>query len=205
MFQRFKLDFAFPRTYEVTLLDAAPPVHPLEKLYHYPVALEEGDRAGLYLRVSPHNGPSWRGFFALGFDSDQVVNTVCSCPDEGWLCAVAGGYAYVVKAADPTRWLRVEQSPVRELRAITGMGLLLFVGFNSITALDAGGIRWTTTRLSWEGLSHIEIQGDKLRGRGWDAMTDHEVPFEVDLASGQHTGGARPVVATGPTRSSSDP
>jgi hypothetical protein len=195
---QYKLDFVFPRTYEVTLLGAAPPVHPLEKLYHYPVELEEGDRSGLYLRISPRDGPSWRGFFALGFDSDQVVNVVSSCPDEGSLCAIAGGYAYVVKAAEPAQWFRVEQHPVRDLRALVDMGLLLFVGFTSITALDANGIRWTTARLSWEGLSDLAIQENKLRGRGWDAMTDQEVPFEVDLASGQHTGGARPVLATDP-------
>jgi hypothetical protein len=167
-------------------------VHPLEKLYHYPIELEEGDRAGLYLRVVPRHAPAWRGFFALGFDFHHAVSTVCSCPDADWLCAIAGGYAYVVKAADPTRWFRIEQRPVTDLRALPDSGLLLFAGFTSITALAHDGVRWTTARLSWEGLSNIEIHGDKLRGQGWDAMADKEIPFEVDLLTGKHTGGARP-------------
>ena len=37
MKQHFRFDFTFPRNYEVRVLEAAPPVHPVEKMYHYPV------------------------------------------------------------------------------------------------------------------------------------------------------------------------
>lgn len=197
-----KLDFTFPRSYEIKLLEAAPPIHPVEKLYHYPAELEEGDRSGAYVRVIPREGTpgAWTGFFALGFDSDQVVNAICSCPDPGSLCVVAGGYAYVVKAADPAQWFRIEQRPVMDLRALPELRLLLFAGFTSISSLGAAGLRWTTERLSWEGVTITEITGDKLRGRGWDAVTDKEVPFEVDLLTGKHTGGARPGVQPGSSR-----
>jgi hypothetical protein len=192
MKQHFRFDFTFPRNYEVRMLEVAPPVHPVEKLYHYPAELEEGDRSGVYLRVSPKSGPPWAGFFALGFDSDQVVSTVCSTPDPDSFCVVVGGYAYVITAANPARWQRVEQRPVVDLRVLSQQGLLLFAGFTSITALGSGGIAWTTERLSWEGLTITEIDGEKLRGRGWDALADKEVPFEVDLITGKHSGGARP-------------
>jgi hypothetical protein len=192
MKQHFRFDFTFPRNYEVRILEAAPPVHPVEKLYHYPVELEEGDRSGAYVRVIPQSGPVWAGFFALGFDSDQVVNQVCSTPDPGRFCVVVGGYAYVVNSSDPADWLRIEQSPVVDLRILTQQGLVLFAGFTSITALGSSGILWTTKRLSWEGLTINEISGDKLIGHGWDAIADKEVPFEVDLKTGQHIGGARP-------------
>ena len=36
------------------------------------------------------------------------------------------------------------------------------------------------------------FDGDKLLGNGWDAPSDKEVPFEVDVKTGKHTGGARP-------------
>jgi hypothetical protein len=192
MKQHFRFDFTFPRNYEVRMLEAAPPVHPIEKLYHYPVELEEGDRSGAYLRVTPQSGPAWVGFFALGFDSDQVVNQVCSTPDAERFCVVVGGYAYVVKASNPDEWLRIEQRPVVDLRVLSQQGLLLFAGFTSITALGSSGIAWTTERLSWEGLTITEISEDKLLGHGWDAPSDKEVPFEVDLKTGKHTGGARP-------------
>jgi hypothetical protein len=192
MKQHFRFDFTFPRNYEIRMLEAAPPIHPVEKLYHYPVELEEGDRNGAYLRITPPSGPAWVGFFAQGFDSNQVVNEVCSTPDPESFCAVVGGYAYIVKAGNPAQWLRVEQRPVVDLRVLTQQGLLLFAGFTSITAMNRSGIAWTTERLTWEGLTITEIVGDTLRGKGWDALTDKEAPFEVDLRTGKHTGGAKP-------------
>jgi hypothetical protein len=192
MKQHFRFDFTFPHNYEVRVLESAPPVHPIEKLYHYPVELEEGDRSGTFVRVVPKRGPAWVGFFALGFDSDQVVTQVCSSPDPDSFCTVIGGYAYVVKANDPEQWLRVEQRPVVDLRVVSQQGLLLFAGFTTITAVDQSGIAWTTERLSWEGLTITDIKGGRLLGHGWDALADKEVPFEVDLKTGKHTGGARP-------------
>jgi hypothetical protein len=192
MKQHFRFDFTFPRNYEVRILEAAPPVHPIENLYHYPVELEEGDRSGAYVRVTPQSGSAWAGFFALGFDSDQVVSQLCSTPNPERFCVVVGGYAYVVKASDPADWLRIEQRPVVDLRVLSQHSLLLFAGFTSITAFGNSGIDWTTERLTWEGLTISAIDGDKLLGHGWDALADKEVPFEVDLKTGKHTGGARP-------------
>ncbi|HEY2391629.1 MAG TPA: hypothetical protein VGK22_10705 [Candidatus Angelobacter sp.] len=204
MKQHFRFDFTFPRNYEVRVLESAPPVHPIEKLYHYPMEMEEGDRSGAYVRVVPTHvsahdskidlkaAPAWVGFFALGFDSDQVVSEVCSSPDPDSFCTVVGGYAYVVKADDPEQWFRVEQRPVVDLRVLSQHGLLLFAGFTTIIAVGSSGIAWTTERLSWEGLTITDVKGDKLFGQGWDALADKEVPFEVDLKTGKHTGGARP-------------
>jgi hypothetical protein len=192
MKQHFRFDFTFPRNYEVRILEAAPPVHPVEKLHHYPVELEEGDRSGAYVRVTPQSGTAWVGFFALGFDSNQVINAVCSTPDPGQFCVVVGGYAYVVKASSPADWLRIEQRPVVDLRVLSQQSLLLFAGFTSITALGSSEIEWTTERLTWEGLTITAIDGGRLLGHGWDALADKEVPFVVDLKTGKHTGGARP-------------
>jgi hypothetical protein len=189
---QLKFDFTFPRNYEVKLLETEPPVHPVEKLYHYPVELEEGDRAGAFLRVVPRAEAAWTGFFALGFESDQVVNVVCSCPDPDSLCAVVGGYAYVVKVTDPTQWFRIDQLPVMELREAPEPCLLLFAGFTTISAVGSEGLKWTTERLSWEGVAIAEIKGTNLQGLGWDPFTDREAPFEVDLRTGKHRGGARP-------------
>ena len=192
MKQHFRFDFTFPRAYEIRILEAAPPIHPVEKLYHYPLELEEGDRNGAYLRITPKSAPAWVGVFDQGFDTDQVVSQVCSTPDPDSFCVVVGGYAYVVKASDPAQWLHIAQKPVVNLRVLTQQGLLLFTGFTSITALGRSGIAWTTERLTWEGLTITEINGDTLRGRGWDALADKEAPFEVDLNTGKHVGGARP-------------
>src|ERR1041385_1896472 len=134
MKQHFRFDFTFPRNYEIRILEAAPPVHPVEKLYHYPLKLEEGDRNGVYLRVTPKAGSAWVGFFAQGFDSDQVVSEVCSSPDPESFCAVVGGYAYIVKVDSPAQWLRIEQRPVVDLRDRKSTRLNSSHGYSSYAA-----------------------------------------------------------------------
>lgn len=188
----FRFDFSFPHNYAAKLLESAPLAHPVERLYHYPAELEEGDRTGAYVRVVPAAGSAWSGFFALGFDSAHVLNAIFSCPDPKSVCVVAGGYAYVVNNSDPGQWFQIEQRPVTEVYALVELGLLAFIGFTSITALGTEGIAWTTGRLSWEGVRVSRITGTILEGQGWDAITDREVPFSVDLKTGKHNGGASP-------------
>lgn len=184
--------YDFSHNYEVKVLESYSLLNPAEQLHQYPARLEEDDRKGIYLRVSAEDSPSWVGFFARGFDAAQVANGIYSCPEAGALCAVVGGYAYVVAARNPERWQQIEQRPVVQVRSVPELQRLLFVGFTSITALEESGRLWTTERLSWEGLTISEIRGAKLLGMGWDMMTDREVPFEVDLVTGKAKGGARP-------------
>lgn len=188
----FVVHSLFPHNYQVTLMESYGQAHPAEKLHHFPAILEEGDRTGIYLRVMAEGAESWIGFFAQGFDSHEVARGVFSCPDPNWICIVASGYAYLVDAANPERWLQIEQRPVVEVRPVAELKLLLFKGFTSITALGESQRLWTTQKLSWEGISISNIQGSCLRGMGWDAISDKEVPFEVDLLTGKSTGGVRP-------------
>ena len=184
--------YVFEHNCEVRVLESYSLVHPGEKLHQFPALLEEGDRTGIYLRIMPKSSDPWIGFFAQGFDSEEAARGIYSCPDADFLCAVAGGYAYVVDASNPQRWKQVEQRPVMEVRAVPELKLLLFSGFTTITALAESQRVWTTERLSWEGVSIKEIQGRVLRGTAWDAIADKEVPFEVDLITGGSKGGARP-------------
>jgi hypothetical protein len=55
--------------------------------------------------------------------------------------------------------------------------------------VDAAGLRWTTVRLSWEGLTLGEVRDGTLQGMGWNMPSDREVGFAVDLKTGEHTGG----------------
>src|SRR5215471_11345141 len=143
------VNYAFPHNYEIKVLESYSLVHPAEKLHHFPAQLEEGDRNGIYLRVTRNDSRSWIGFFAQGFDSPQVAHGVFSCPDPDWLCAVVGGYGYLVDSTKPPRWIQVEQRPVVAVRAVVELKLLLFVGFTSITIHRESARLWTTERLSW--------------------------------------------------------
>lgn len=184
--------YLFPHNYEIRVLESHPLVNPVEQLHQFPALLEEGDRTGAYVRVIPRASQAWTGFFALGFDSDKVASGIYSCPDPESLCAIVGGYAYVVDAGNPQSWVQIEQRPVVDVRPVPELSLMLFAGFTSITGLESNRL-WTSERLSWEGLSISGILGTTLHGLGWDAITDNEVPFEVDLLTGKSKGGARPL------------
>ena len=187
-----RFNFVFPRNYEAKVLESYSLVSPTEKLHHFPAVLEEGDRSGIYVRVTPHNAKPWIGFFAMGFESEHAARGLYSCPHPDSLCVVVGGYAYLVNAVDPERWMQLEQRPVMDVRPVPEFKLLLFVGATTISAVGESGWLWTTGRLSWEGIIISEIQEQVLHGTGWDAIKDQEVPFAVDLTTGQHSGGTRP-------------
>src|ERR1700694_1569760 len=187
-----RFNFVFPRNYEAKVLESYGLVNPVEKLYHFPAMLDEGDRSGIYVRVVPQKANSWVGFFALGFESEHAARGVYSCPDPDSLCVVVGGYAYLVNIVDPARWMQLEQRPVMDVKPVPEFNLLIFVGGTTISTVGKSGWLWTTGRLSWEGITISEIKDQVLYGTGWDALKDKEVPFELNLITGRHSGGTNP-------------
>ena len=79
--------------------------------------------------------------------------------------------------------------PVVEVVTLVEHGLLVLVGFHAMLAWGRDGLAWQTARLSWEGIRVTGVEGNVLRGFGWNLMTDQEVEFSVDLRTGAHTGG----------------
>jgi hypothetical protein len=114
---------------------------------------------------------------------------IFACPNPSELCAVAGGYAYIIDTAAPDRSTHIPLKPVAEVLVLLADGLLVFVGFHVIVAWGREGLAWQTGRLSWEGIRITGVEGGELRGFGWNLMADKEVAFSVDLRTGTHTGG----------------
>jgi hypothetical protein len=122
---------------------------------------------------------------ALGFRDPVVPTGLWATPNEAEICAVSGGYAYIIDTAAPERFTMIPYRPVLEIRPITRQNLLLFVGHHSIIAWGESGQAWQSERLTSEGLTIASIHGHVLQGKGWDMMTDKEIPFTVDLRTGQ--------------------
>ena len=114
---------------------------------------------------------------------------VWSAPNADEMCAVAGGYAYLVDTAAPERVVQVPLRPVTAVRALEREGLLVFAGFTNLVAWGAEGQVWATGRLSWEGVTLGEVADGRLTGTGWEMVSDKELPFSVDLRTGAHEGG----------------
>jgi hypothetical protein len=179
----------FPHDWQVDILEAPPPIAPAQH-YIYPQAVEEVERGALQIHFRSRPGAETAmATFALGFADPSLPHGIWSCPNPHQMCAIAGGYAYIVDVDSPQKWVQIPYRPVTWVGAAPDQRLLLFASFHRLWALGVDGKEWETGRLSWEGLRVTGIQGQQLRGFGWDLDTDTEVAFTVDLATGQHVGG----------------
>jgi hypothetical protein len=182
----------FAQTWTARILTAPPMIAPARQYtYPLPVPGEEDAlaRGALLLDIKPHAAPNFLATCALGFRDPTLPTAIFPCPRPDDLLALAGGYAYVIDTQQPTRCLHLPLQPVTAVLPAPTKGLILFAGFHDVLALDATGIRWQSARLSWEGLTCLEVRDNALHGLGWNMQTDRELPFSVDLATGQHTGG----------------
>ncbi len=182
----------FRRGWTAEVLERAPLIAPARR-YVYPreVGGEEDAmaRGALELMVRPEGGGSFLATCALGFRSGEMPTGVWGCPRAEEMCAVAGGYAYVIETARPEVSTHVELRPVVGLRELPEVGLLVMAGFHTLAAWGRDGMAWETGRLSWEGLRLGEVEGGVMHGWGWEMRTDKELPFTVDLRTGAHEGG----------------
>ncbi len=182
----------FSRNWKVEILKTPPLIAPARQFtYPQQIAGEEDAlaRGALQLMVRPASGGTFLATCALGFTDPAMPTGVFACPNANEMCAVAGGYAYVIDTAQPTRCTHIASKPVVDVRILLAQRLLLFVGFHSMVAWGSDGLAWESARLSWEGVRITSIDGDVLHGIGWNLMTDREVAFSVDLLTGQHQGG----------------
>ena len=183
----------FPHDWQVEVLKMPPLIAPARQ-FTYPrqIAGEEDAlaRGALQLMVRPASGGTFLATCALGFTDTAMPTGVFGCPNSQEMCAVAGGYAYVVDTTQPELCTHLGLRPVVEVRPLIPQELLLFVGFHSMMAWGRDGLAWQSARLSWEGIRIADIGTETLHGTGWDLMSDRDVAFSLDLRTGQHSGGA---------------
>ncbi len=188
MGQQTLIDCTFAHDWEAEVLASRPLILP-SRQFVYPVQVEEVERGALEIMIRPAGSAPFLATCALGFAGTAVPTGVWACPDAAWICAVAGGYAYLIDTRDPARWEQVVYRPVTAITAVAEQDLLIFSSFHSLLAWGRAGKVWQTGRLSWEGIRITSIQRETLLGFGWDMKTDQELLFEVDLKTGRHHGG----------------
>ncbi len=183
---------AFPHTWTADVLLRPPLIAPARQfVYPQNVPGEEDAlaRGALYATVRPATGGPFLATCALGFTDPGLPTGLWSCPNPDQLLAVAGGYGYLIDANDPAICNFLPLRPVTAVLAADSENLLILAGFHTVLAVDRNGIRWQTARLSWEGVTLHEIRDGHLHGDGWDMFADREVPFTIDLETGEHRGG----------------
>lgn len=179
------IDLTFPHAWTAEVLAARPLILP-PRHYTYPRDAEEVERGAMEVMVRPAGAAPFLATFALGFADPAAPTGIWACPNGAEICAVSGGYAYVVNTAASEQFVQIPYRPVLEVLAAESAGLLLFVGHHSILAWGASGRAWESGRLSWEGIRVADLRETELHGFGWDLMEDREFPFVLDLNNGKH-------------------
>ena len=185
----------FPHSWTAEILDSPPLIAPARQ-YIYPrqIAGEEDAlaRGALQLLVHPARGGPFLATCALGFTDRSIPTGLFSCPNPDELCAVAGGYGYIIDTFHPEQSTHLPLKPIAKILPVPTQDLLIFSGFHTIYAWGRNGEAWHSSRLSWEGIQLSGVEGSSLHGTGWNMLTDKDVPFTVDLHTGQHEGGGFP-------------
>jgi len=184
---------SFAREWDVEVLERPPWIAPARQfVYPRQVAGEEETlaRGALLLMVRPATGGEFLATCARGFVDARMPTGVYGCPNAREMCAVAGGYAYIVDTGAPENCVQIPLRPVVEMLTLLEYSLLVFVGFHSIVAWGPHGLAWESARLSSEGIRVTAVEHGELRGFGWDLQTDKEVEFVLDLKTGKHRGEA---------------
>ncbi len=187
---------SFPHHWQAEILSARPLILPTRH-FVYPQEAEEVERGALEVLIRPleepgkesvtNPSPSAQEFLAtcaLGFRDPSVPSGLWSTPNPREICAVSGGYAYIIDTAAPELFTLIAYRPVMEVLPLPDEGLLLFIGHHSILAWGANGQAWQSEKLSSEGITLEDVDGPILHGLGWDLMTDRESPFALDLHTG---------------------
>ena len=183
------LDLRFPHAWQAEVLAARPLILPAWH-FVYPREADEVERGALEVLVKPggDNEQPFLATCALGFRDPAVPTGLWSTPRPEEVCAVSGGYAYVIDTAAPERFTMIAYRPVLEVRPVIEAGLLLFVGNRTILAWGRDGQAWESEKLSDEGVTITGVENGVLHGLGWAVMTDKETAFALDLASGLQVG-----------------
>lgn len=178
------MDLSFPHAWQAEILTARPLILPARHFF-YPHEVEEVERGALEMmvRLEP-SGASFLATCALGFRDDAAPTGIWSAPDARQICAVSGGYAYIIDTLEPERFTMLPYRPVLQVVPSSEDGLLLFIGHRAILAWGPQGEAWQSPKLSDEGIAILGIQTGILSGMGWDMITDKETPFRLELRSG---------------------
>lgn len=197
------VDLTFTHNWKAEILATRPLILP-PRHFVYPQQVEEVERGALEVLVRP--GPSgapesilklpkdldsetwdstpFLATCALGFRDPAVPTGIWSAPNPHQLCAVSGGYAYLIDTRSPERFTFIAYRPALQIIPVLAQELLLFVGHRSILAWGREGQAWESGKLSDEGVTVVAVDDSGLHGLGWNMITDKEAPFTLDLKSG---------------------
>jgi len=147
------VDLSFPRHWQAETLPARPLILPTRH-FVYPAQADEVERGALEILVrAAETTQPFLATCALGFRDPAVTTGIWSCPHPDEICAVSGGYAYIIDTIDPTRFTMIPFRPVLRVLPNPPGNLLLFISHHAILAWGSNSQAWLSEKLSDEGVT----------------------------------------------------
>jgi hypothetical protein len=176
------VDFTFPRSYDVEEVSEFPGSGRFDvPVFYIPRPKNRPEHDGLWLKIKPQTGKSWIGVFAF----DYGITRVLSSPDPHCACVISKGTAYLVNSEHPEACEQLKIRPVRDARSVADHQLLLLANFTSLLAQGRSGLIWRSPHLCWDELTILSITHDTVEGIGYDAISQGQSRFAVDIRTGR--------------------
>lgn len=141
-------------------------------------------REGYVIKFEPNAGDAWVGNFQRGGSQYSAFLELHTCR----VAVVAGGQGYVI---DAMRKLTQHTfgGGVMRLLAINGTSEFLAISSTDIERHSSTHRAWRSERIAWDGIDQVRLEAGELIGRARH-YDDSWHDFQLNLNTGQHTGGA---------------
>lgn len=170
--------------FEISIIAGLPATGPLpEQFSHHGSGTH---REGLVVRFKTPTDQVWIGNFQPGLSQFSNVFTQFGL-DRCYV--VAGGQGYIVDAKT-RRCLGLLGGDIVWAFSLTDGSALIFCSGTDFEAWTRSGMLWRSKRISWDGCRNLMPNGETLQGESWSPVGDNWEPFEIDLITGEHSGGS---------------
>jgi len=170
-------DGTFEHRWTAEILPNRPMILP-SRHYVYPALVEEVERGALEVLIQPEGALPFLATCALGFRDPAAPTGIWAMPDPDWLCAVSGGYAYLIDSAAPERFVHLRYRPVLQILPVPGGAQLAPPDAQSLSsaaqsaANDAQSLPHTAQSLR-RGLilfvGHVSVLAWGPEGEAWES------------------------------------
>lgn len=147
-------------------------------------ATNRGFSEGFVVRFMPSSSEPWTGNFQRG---ETRYSNVHMHPDKRRIIVVAGGADYLVNPNNKSVEGQTSQDISFSLENLE-QNTVVFGDYIHFWAEDKDGRKWTTPRLSWDGINVKSVLNGILTAMCYSAVDESWHEIMVDMESGDVTG-----------------
>ena len=145
---------------------------------------------GIGLEFFPEGGDPWYGTFASYKLSPNAVNGIWSLPHPDFALIISAGTGYVINVHHPAQCTEVSILPIMGVISSRESAVVLVWDYVRFICLDTDGLRWTSPRVSWDGIKEVSVRDGLVHALVWHAPENKHVQTRIDIQSGRVLEGA---------------